>query len=81
MNSDEINRTIDFILRSQANAATRMDEMERHHWELAETTNRQIAELSASTSRFQEEIRGFIRILVPLLEIQSKRLDRLEGQT
>ena len=76
MNSDDINRTIDFILQSQANAAARMDEMEKHQ----ETTNRQIRELSDSTSRFQEEMKGFIRIVVPLLELHSKRLDSLEGQ-
>jgi len=80
MNSDEINRTIDFILQSQANAAVRMDELEKRHYKLAETTNRQIQELSESTTRFQEEMKGFIRIVVPLLELQSKRLDRLEGQ-
>ena len=76
MNSDEINRTIDFILKNQANAATRMDEMEK----LQEATSRQVRELSESTTRFQEEMKGFIRILVPLLENHSKRLDRLEGQ-
>jgi len=90
MNSDEINRTIDFILQSQANAATRMDEMAIQQ----EATNRQVRELSESTTRFQEdttrfqeemtrfreEIRGFIRVLVPLLENHSNRLDRLEGQ-
>ena len=95
MNSDEINRTIDFILQSQSNAATRMDEMEKRHYELAEITNRQIRELSESTIRFQEdtarfqeemkgfreEIKGFIRVLVPLLENHSNRLDRLEGQS
>jgi hypothetical protein len=84
MNSDEINRTIDFILQSQSNAATRMDEMEK----LQEATSRQVRELSESTLRFQEEMRGFredikgfIRVLVPLLENHSIRLDRLEGQT
>ena len=76
MNSDDINRTIDFILQNQANAATRMDEMEKRQ----ETTDRQIRDLSDSTRRFQEEMKGFIGILVPLLEVQSKRLDRLEGQ-
>jgi len=80
MNSDEINRTIDFILQNQANAATRMDEMEKRHQELEESTSRQIRELSESTTRFQEEMKGFIRILVPLLENHSNRLDRLEGQ-
>jgi hypothetical protein len=76
MNSDDINRTIDFILQNQANAATRMVEMEKRQ----ETTDRQIRDLSDSTRRFQEEMKGFIGILVPLLEVQSKRLDRLEGQ-
>jgi hypothetical protein len=79
MNSDEINRTIDFILQNQANAATRMDEMEKQFREQAETTNRQIQSLTESTNRFQEEMKGFIRIVAPLLELHSKRLDRLEG--
>jgi hypothetical protein len=30
---------------------------------------------------FREDIKGFIRVLVPLLENHSIRLDRLEGQT
>jgi hypothetical protein len=88
MNSDEINRTIDFILQSQSNAATRMDEMEKRHHELEESTSRKVQELSESTTRFQDEMRGFredmkgfIRVLVPLLENHSNRLDRLEGQT
>ena len=76
MNSDDINRTIDFIVQNQANAATRTDETEKHLHALAGD----VRELSASTSRFQEEMKGFIRLLVPLLEIQSKPLDRLEGQ-
>ena len=83
MNSDEINRTIDFILQSQANAAMRTDELEK----LQEATSRQVRELSESTTRFQEEMtrfreemKGFIRVLVPLLENHSNRLDRLEGQ-
>ena len=75
MNSDEIKRTIDFILQSQANAAVRMDNLEIHQ----EATSRQIRELSESTGRFQEEMKGFIRIVAPLLELHSKRLDRLEG--
>ena len=87
MNSDERNRTIDFILQSQSNAATRMDEMEKRHHELEESTSRKVRELSESTTRFQEEMthfredmRGFIRVLVPLLENHSNRLDRLEGR-
>jgi len=76
MNYAEINRTIDFILQSQANAAARTDELGKQQ----EITSRQISELSESTSRFQEEMKGFIRILVPLLENHSNRLDRLEGQ-
>ena len=79
MNSDEISRTIDFILQNQTNAATRMDEMEKQFREQAETTNRQIQSLTESTNRFQEEMKGFIRIVAPLLELHSKRLDRLEG--
>jgi hypothetical protein len=31
-------------------------------------------------TRFREEMKGFIRVLVPLLENHSNRLDRLEGQ-
>jgi hypothetical protein len=84
MNSDEINRTIDFILQSQSNAAARMDELEKFQT----ATSRQVRELSESTTRFQEEMRsfredmkGFIRVLVPLLQNHSNRLDRLEGQT
>jgi hypothetical protein len=83
MNSDEINRTIDFILQSQANAATRMDELEKQQ----QATSRKLQEFVESTTRFQEEgmrfreeMKGFIRILVPLLEDHSNRLDRLEGQ-
>jgi hypothetical protein len=79
MNSDEISRTIDFILQNQTNAATRMDEMEKQFREQAETTNRQIQSLTESTNRFQEEMKGFTRIVAPLLELHSKRLDRLEG--
>jgi len=76
MNSDEINRIINFILQSQANSATRMDDLEQQQ----QATSRQVRELSESTTRFQEEMKGFIRILVPLLENHSNRLDRLEGQ-
>ena len=76
MSSDEINRTIDFILQSQANAAMRMDELEKQQ----AATSCQVRELSESTTRFQEEMKGFIRVLVPLLENHSNRLDRLEGQ-
>ena len=75
MTSDEINRTIEFILKHQANAAALMEETDVQIKE----TGRQIRELTASTNRFQEEMKGFIKILVPLLEIQSRRLDRLEG--
>ena len=77
MNSDEINRIINFILQSQANSATRMDDLEQQQ----QATSRQVRELSESTTRFQEEMKGFIRILVPLLENHSNRLDRLEGQS
>jgi hypothetical protein len=93
MTSDEISRTIEFILQSQANAVVRMDETEKHLRkldelsdttsrqirELAESTNRQIRELTTSSLRFQEDMKGFIKVVVPILEIQSKRLDRLEG--
>jgi len=70
MTSDEIQRTIEFILENQANAAVRIEE-----------TEKQIRKLTDSTNRFQQEMKGFIKILVPLLEGQSRRLDRLEGLT
>ena len=97
MTPDEIDRTIEFILQHQANAAVRMDETDRHlrgltegtnrHirelsdriQELAESTSRQIRELTTSTSRFQDDVKAFIDVVAPILEIQSKRLDRLEG--
>jgi hypothetical protein len=79
MTPDEVKRTIEFILQSQANAAVRMDETDRHLRELADSTNRQIRELTISTSRFHEDVKEFIKVLAPILEIQSKRLDRLEG--
>jgi hypothetical protein len=97
MTPDEIERTIEFILQHQANAAVRMDETDKHLQatdkhirdlsestsqriqELAESTNRQIRELTASTSRFHGDVKEFIKVLAPILEIQSKRLDRLEG--
>lgn len=90
MTPDEIKRTIEFILEHQANAAVRMVETDKHlrelsestsHWiqELADSTNRQIRELTTSTHRFHDDVREFIKVLTPILEIQSKRLDRLEG--
>jgi|GEM_PF-3627541 len=69
MASDEINRSIEFILQNQANHANRIEE-----------TERQFRNLAASTSSFHEDMKEFIKVLVPLLEHQSKRLDRLEGQ-
>jgi hypothetical protein len=47
--------------------------------EYAESTGAQIRGLAASTSQFQDDVKGFIKVVVPILEIQSKRLDRLEG--
>jgi hypothetical protein len=86
MTPDEIERTIEFILQHQASAAVRMDEndkhlreTDRHLRELSESTSRQIRELTTSTSRFHEYVQEFIKVLAPILEIQSKRLDRLEG--
>jgi two-component sensor histidine kinase len=86
MTPDEIERTIEFILQHQANAAVRMDETDkhlretdRHLRELSESTSRQIRELTTSTSRFHEYVQEVIKVLAPILEIQSKRLDRLEG--
>jgi len=76
---DEIQRTIEFILQHQANAAIRMDETDRHIRDLAESTNRQIRELTTSTQQFHDDVKEFIKVLAPIVEIQSKRLDRLEG--
>jgi hypothetical protein len=83
---DEIQRTIEFLLQHQANAAVRLDETDkhlretdRHLRELSESTNRQIRELTNSTQQFHEDMKGFIKVVAPILEIQSKRLDRLEG--
>jgi hypothetical protein len=47
--------------------------------ELANSTDRQIREFTASTNKFHDDVTGFIKVLAPILEIQSKRLDRLEG--
>ena len=90
MTPDEIKRTIEFILQHQASAAVRMDETDKHLreisestsrriQELADSTNRQIRELTTSTHRFHDDVNEFIKVLAPILEIQSKRLDRLEG--
>jgi hypothetical protein len=79
MTPEEIDGTIEFILQHQANAAVRMDETDKHLRELSESTSRQIRELTRSTSRFHEDMQEFIKVLVPILEIQSKRLDRREG--
>jgi len=76
---DEIQRTIEFILQHQANAAIRMDETDRHIRDLAESTNRQIRELTTSTQQFHDDVKEFIKVLAPIVEIQSRRLDRLEG--
>jgi hypothetical protein len=78
---DEIQRTIEFILQHQANAAVRMDETDKHLRELSESTNRQIRELTTSTQQFHEDMKAFIKVVAPILEIQSKRLDRLEGHS
>jgi len=45
-----------------------------------EFTGLQIRELTRSTNKFHEDVKEFIKVLAPILEIQSKRLDRLEGQ-
>jgi hypothetical protein len=108
MTPEEIQRTIEFILQHQANAAVRMDETDRrlketgnYLRELSESTSRQILEMADSTNRliqedrestnrqirefttstniFHDDVKAFIKVLVPILEIQSKRLDRLEG--
>ena len=86
MTPDEIERTIEFILQHQASAAVRMGESDkhlretdRHLRELSESTSLQIRELTTSTSRFHDDVQEFIKVLAPILEIQSKRLDRLEG--
>ena len=76
---DEIQRTIEFILQHQANAAIRMDETDRHIRDLAESTHRQIRELTTSTQQFHDDVKEFIKVLAPIVEIQSRRLDRLEG--
>jgi len=76
---DEIQRTIEFILQHQANAAIRMDETDRPIRDLAESTNRQIRELTTSTQQFHDDVKEFIKVLAPIVEIQSRRLDRLEG--
>ena len=79
MTPEEIDRTIEFILQHQANAAVRMDETDKHLRELSESTNRQIREFTASTHQFHDDVKEILTVLVPILEIQSKRLDRLEG--
>lgn len=110
MTPEEIQRTIEFILQSQANAAVRMEETEKrmdetgkHLRDLSESTSRrimeladstngliredreftglQIRELTRSTNKFHEDVKEFIKVLAPILEIQSKRLDRLEGHS
>ena len=79
MSPEEIDRTIEFILQHQANAAVRMDETDKHLRDLADSTSRQIREFTTSTQQFHDDVKEFIKVLAPILEIQSKRLDRLEG--
>jgi hypothetical protein len=56
-----------------------LQETDKHLRDLAESTNRQIRELTTSTHQFHDDVKEFIKVLAPILEIQSKRLDRLEG--
>ena len=75
MDSDKIERAIEFILKLQADAAARMDKTDADMKE----TDKRIKEFTASTKSFHEDMKGYIKILTPLLEVQSRRLDRLEG--
>jgi uncharacterized protein YfbU (UPF0304 family) len=69
MTPEEIDRTIQVILQHQANFAVRMDETDRHLRELSESTSRQIRELTTSTQQFHDDVKAFIKVLVPILEI------------
>jgi hypothetical protein len=67
--ADSTNRQI----QEMANSTNRLIQEDR------EATGRQIREFTTSTNRFHDDVREFIRVVAPILEIQSKRLDRLEG--
>ena len=68
MTPEETQRTMDFILKSQANSAVRMDRMEERFQKQDEQLQAQIDDLASAT-----------RDLLTVSRDTLERLDRLEG--
>ena len=88
MTPDEIQRTMDFILQSQADSTVRMSRVEESHKQLKERQD-QLQNQQASSQlqfqrqdqRLQEQIDGLAAATRDLVEVSRhtlKRLDHLE---
>lgn len=88
MTPEQIQRTIDFILRSQADSAARMEALERSQRRLQDRQEKFQEQLAASHDHFQaqderiqSQIDGLAEVslnLVHVLRLTTSRLDRLE---
>ena len=86
MTPEEIERTMDFILQSQAESLVRMDRLEAKQ----ATVTDQVQTLASATSDLASVSRHLVNVqgeliesnslLRQLVESHSKRLDRLEGE-
>jgi hypothetical protein len=78
MTPEEIQRTMDFILRVQADAAARHDELNGTVNTLSAITA-DLVEISRRSIERASRIEDSIVLLTRIADLQSQRLDRLEN--
>ena len=80
MTPEQVQRTMDFILQSQANALIRMD---RFHEELRQQKGvvEDLVEISRNGVERNARMDEVMRMIAEILAMQSSRLTRLEDQS
>jgi hypothetical protein len=78
MTPEEIQRTIDFILESLARSATQGEKLEAKVNSLEEITA-DLVRVSRQTVERTRRLEDSFQLLTRIADIQSQRLDRLEG--
>ena len=84
MSPEEIQRTMDFILQSQANAAIRMEEVEENHRRQQQeidgliVISHDLVRVSRLSLQKTDGLEENLKAIRQLLESSLKRIDRLE---
>ena len=82
MNAEEIERTMDFILRCQAQFSVDLQTLSGHTLTLVDQVEilaNIVQQEHADRIHDQSRTEAVLATLAELVEIQSRRLDRLEG--